>query len=92
MLDPHFARVQVWERGYFYAWAAQQTYERAGSATFVLEKQEDGRWLVLAHETNTVGIPANRKTEPMPDLRARFYATEGKGRDPVADALANPRR
>lgn len=85
VLDPHFARVQVWERGYFYAWAAQQTYERAGSATFVLEKQEDGRWLVLAHETNTVGIPANRKTEPMPDLRDLYYSTDGKDRDQGED-------
>jgi hypothetical protein len=84
--DPHFARVHVWERGYFYAWAAQQTYERAGDTTFVLEKQADGRWLVLAHETNTVGIPPNRKTEPMPDLRELYYSTDGKARDPATDS------
>jgi hypothetical protein len=76
----------VWERGYFYAWAAQRTYERAGSAIFVLEKQDDGRWLVLAHRTNTVGIPPNMKTDPMPDLRDLYYSTHGKGRDPAADA------
>lgn len=86
VLDPRFARVQVWERGYFYAWAAQKTNERAGSATFVLEKQDDGRWLVLAHQTHTVGIPPNMKTDPMPDLRELYYATTGKDRDPEADA------
>jgi hypothetical protein len=86
VLDPRFARAQVWERGYFYAWAAQKTYERAGSATFVLEKQDDGRWLVLAHQTHTVGIPPNMKTDPMPDLRELYYATTGKDRDPAADA------
>ncbi len=84
--DTRFARVQVWERGYFYAWAAQRTYERAGSAIFVLEKQDDGRWLVLAHRTDTVGIPPNMKTDPMPDLRDLYYSTHGKGRDPAADA------
>lgn|GEM_PF-826916 len=87
-LNGSLARVDVWERGYFYAWAAQTTYERAGDATFVVERQDDGRWLVLAHETNTVGIPPNRKTDPMPDLRELYYATEGKDRDPEADAGA----
>ena len=90
-IDPRFARARVWERGYFYAWAAQQTYENAGSAVFVLEKQDDGRWLVLAHQTNTIGIPPNMKTDPMPDLRAYFYATQGKDRDPAKDAEAAKR-
>ncbi len=84
--DARFAKVNVWERGYFYAWAAQTTYEQAGSALFVLEKQADGRWLVLAHQTNTVGIPPTLKTDPMPDLRALFYSTLGKDRDPDVDA------
>jgi len=82
--DQRFARVHVWERGYFYASAAQQTYERAGSTIFVLEKQEDGRWLVLAHETSSVGIPPNMKTDPMPDLQDLYDSTEGKERDPDA--------
>lgn len=85
-IDPRFARARVWERGYFYAWAAQQTYENAGSAQFVLEKQDDGRWLVLAHQTHTIGIPPNKKTDPMPDLREYFYTTQGKDRDPEKDA------
>src|SRR5690606_1240521 len=81
VIDTRFARAQVWERGYFYAWAAQRTYESASSATFVLEKQDGGRWLVLAHRSDSVGIPPNLKTSPMPDLRDAFYATQGKDRD-----------
>ncbi|AHB50296.1 hypothetical protein W911_13625 [Hyphomicrobium nitrativorans NL23] len=86
-IDPAFAKVNVWERGYFYAWSAQTTYERAAATVFVLERQEtDGRWLLLAHQTSPQGIPPGKHTNPMPDLRDRFYATEGKDRDPQADA------
>lgn len=88
-IDPNFAKVDVWERGYFYAAAAQKTYERAADTTFVLERQEkDGRWLILAHQSSSQGIPPNKITDPMPDLRALYYATEGKDRDPAADAEA----
>ncbi len=88
-LDSNFARVEVWERGYFYAWAAQKTYERAADTTFILERQEkDGRWRILAHQSGSYGISPNKVTNPMPDLRAFFYATEGKDRDPAADARA----
>jgi hypothetical protein len=90
--DSSFAKVQVWERAYFYAAAAQQTYERAAATTFVLERRkEDGRWLILAHQSSTLGIPPNKITRPMPDLRALYYATEGKHRDPAADARAVPK-
>lgn len=86
-IDPNFAKVQVWERGYFYAFAAQKTYEMGQAATFVLERQEkDGRWLILAHRSTSQGIPPNRITDPMPDLRALYYSTEGKDRDPAKDA------
>src|SRR5687768_8020742 len=87
--DETFAKVQVWERGYFYAWAAQRTYENAAATTFVLERQEkDGRWLILAHQSTSQGIPPNKITSPMPDLRALYYATAGKDRDPAEDAKA----
>lgn len=86
-VDASFARVGVWERGYFYAFAAGRTYERAAATDFILERREkDGRWLVVAHRTRSIGIPPNRKTDPMPDLRDVFYATVGKDRDPEADA------
>jgi hypothetical protein len=84
--DRRFAKVRVWERGYFYAWAAQKTYESAAATLFVLEKQKDGRWLILAHQSSSIGIPPNKITNPMPDLRGLFYATEGKDRDPAKDA------
>lgn len=86
--DARFARVGVRERGYSYAAAAQRTYELMGAATFVLEKQEDGRWLVLAHRTDTVGFPPSLATVPLPDLRELYYSTVGRDRDPEADARA----
>lgn len=90
--DESFAKVQVWERGYFYAWAAQNTYERAASTLFVLERQEkDGSWRILAHSSSSLGIPPNKVTNPMPDLRALYYATEGKGRDPAEDSKPDPK-
>ena len=86
-IDPNFAKVAVWERGYFYAAAAQKTYERAMDTDFVLERSEkDGTWRILAHQSGSYGIPPNKKTDPMPDLRDLYYATEGKDRDPDADA------
>lgn len=85
-IDGRFAKAIVWERGYFYAFAAQRTYETAASALFVLEKQDDGRWLILAHQAQSAGIPPTKRTDPMPDLRDLFYRTQGKTRDPAADA------
>ena len=41
---------------------------------------------MLAHQTYTVGIPPNMKTDPLPDLRELYYKTEGAGRDPEQDA------
>jgi hypothetical protein len=85
-LDPRFAKVWVWERGYFYASAAQVTYENAASTLFVLEKQDDGRWLILLHHGSSQGIPPNKITKPMPDLRDLYYARCGPACDPAADA------
>lgn len=86
-LDPNFARVSVWERGYFYAAAAQRTYESAADSDFILERrEEDGKWRIVAYRSGSYGIPPNRKTDPMPDLRDLYYSTEGKDRDPEADA------
>ena len=76
--DSSFAKVRVWERGYFYAWAAEKTYETAMSTTFLLERQTDGRWLIIAHESSSEGIPPNKVTDPLPDLRALWESTEGK--------------
>src|SRR5690349_5727910 len=85
-VDARLAKAIVWERGYFYAWAAQQTYENAASAMFVFEKQADGRWLILAHEAHSEGIPPNKITSTMPDLRSLYYQRCGSACDPAADA------
>ena len=85
-LDPHLAKVKVWERGYFYASAAQVTYENAMSAIFILEKQDNGAWLILAHEAVSLGIPDSKKTIPMPDLHDAYYLRCGSACDPEADA------
>lgn len=86
-IDPNFARIAVWERGYFYAFAAGRTTERHADSDFLLERrQEDGQWRIVAYRSGSYGIPPNRKTDPMPDLRDLYYATEGRDRDPEADA------
>ena len=85
-VDARLAKAMVWERGYFYAWAAQKTYENAASTLFILEKQADGGWKILAHDANSIGIPPNKITDPMPDLRALYYQRCGSACDPVADA------
>ena len=86
-IDPNFARVRVSERGYFYAAAAQVTYERVMDTIFIFERQEkDGRWMILAHQSGSYGVAPGEATNPMPDLRELYYATKGKDRDPDADA------
>jgi hypothetical protein len=77
VIDVHFAKVNVWERGYFYAWANQETYENAASAVFVMEKQRDGRWLILAHQANSIGIPETKRTVPLPDMRPLWESRQG---------------
>lgn len=86
ILNRDLARVDVWERGYFYASAAQKTYELAVDAMFVLQKMDDGAWKILAHDASSQGIPPNKITNPMPDLRDEYYARCGPSCDPVADA------
>lgn len=86
LLNPDLARVDVWEHGYFYAGAAQKTYELAVDTMFVLQKQPDGEWRILLHEGTSQGIPPNKITNPMPDLRDEYYARCGSACDPEADA------
>ncbi len=76
-VDPHFAKVVIWERGYFYAWANQETYENAASALFVMEKQPNGGWLILAHEAVSIGIPPNKITDPLPALAEHWKSGQG---------------
>lgn len=85
-VDPRFAKAIVWERGYFFAAAAQKTYEMAASTTFLFEKQDNGAWKILLHDAKSIGIPDSKKTEPMPDLRGLYYQRCGAACDPAADA------
>lgn len=86
-VDPRFAMAIVWERGYFYASAAQRTYEAGVSTLFVFEKQADGSWKILLHRAASQGIPPNKITDPMPDLRGLYYQRCGDACDPEADAV-----
>lgn len=80
------AKAEIWERGYFYASMPQKTYERAADAMFVFEKQPSGEWKILAHEASSQGIPPNKITDPMPDLRDMYYQRCGSACDPAKDA------
>ena len=62
-LDSSFAKVRVWEKGFFYAYAAESTYELAASTLFILEREEaSGRWMILAHQTMVWGfLPVSRQ-------------------------------
>ena len=64
----------------------RQTYERAADAMFVFEKQPNSEWKILAHEATSQGIPPNKITNPMPDLRPLYYERCGPACDPDKDA------
>lgn len=68
LIERSLARVDVWERGWFYAWAAKQTYENAASAMFILEKREGEGWKVLLYRSESQAIRPKHKDDPMPDL------------------------
>ncbi len=66
-VDASLARIDVWERGWTYAWAAKQTYQSAASAMFILEKRAEG-WKVLVYKSEARAIHPKHKDDPMPDL------------------------
>ncbi|MEQ1609952.1 MAG: hypothetical protein ABL956_13430 [Hyphomonadaceae bacterium] len=72
ILNADLAKVDVWERGYFFATAAQKTYERGVDVVFVLQKMETGEWKILAHQATLEGIPPNKITNRMPDPRDEY--------------------
>ena len=85
VVNASLARVDVCERGHFYDWTGQTTYGMAADATFVLEKQPNGAWLILAHPATSQCILPNKVIRPMPRLRADDCAVCPTC-DPVADA------
>lgn len=72
-LDRHFARVDVWERGWYYAWAAKTTYENDADTTFVLERDDKGEWKILAFSANSIAVHPKYADDPMPDLSDEFF-------------------
>lgn len=72
-LDRYFARVDVWERGWYYAWSAETTYENDADTTFVLERDDKGEWKILAFSANGVAVHPDHADDPMPDLRDEFF-------------------
>ena len=66
-VEESLARIDVWERGWTYAWAAKQTYQTAASAMFILEKRTEG-WKVLVYRSESRAIHSKHKDDPMPDL------------------------
>ena len=67
-IEPSLARVDVWERGWIYAWAAKQTYENAAAATFVLERREGAGWKIVLYASHSQAVRPQHRGEPMPDL------------------------
>ena len=62
------ARIDVWERGWIYAWAAKSTYENAAGATFVLEKKDGQDWKILLYASRSSAVRPQDRDGPMPDL------------------------
>ena len=56
---------------------------------FIFEKQANGDWMILAHEANSQGIPPNKLTSPMPDLRAH---TTPRARPAIRSPMRGRRR
>jgi hypothetical protein len=71
-IDRDFARVHVWERGWYYAWSAKETYENDADATFVLERQDD-QWKILAFSAHGAAVHPKYANDPMPNLSDEFF-------------------
>lgn len=61
------ARVDVWERGWTYAWALKKTTMAAADAWFILQKIE-GEWKVVVYSSQTRALRPKDREAPMPDL------------------------
>lgn len=70
-IDPNFARVGVWERGYFYAAAAQRTYELAADS----DSSSSGRRRTAAGASSPIApVPTAFRPARRP-IRCRICAT-----------------
>lgn len=61
------ARVDVWERGWSYAWALKKTTVAASDAWFILQKIE-GDWKILVYSSETRALRPKDREAPLPDL------------------------
>lgn len=71
VVEGSLAKADVWERGYFYARAAGQTYENAAGATFVFERREGQPWKILLYTSRSSAVRPGDRGQPMPDLSPR---------------------
>lgn len=62
------ARVDVWERGWDYAWALKKTTQSAASGLFILEKRPGKAWKVLLYESEVRALRPQDQDGPPPDL------------------------
>ncbi len=67
-VEQTLARVDVWERGWFWAWAAKTTYESAASASFYLENLNGSGWKIALYRSDSRAIHPKHKDDPLPDL------------------------
>jgi hypothetical protein len=67
-VEPTLARVDVWERGFRYAWAVKKTTQNAAAALFILEKRPDEGWKVLLYESETRALRPKDRDGRLPDL------------------------
>ena len=73
LVEPNLARVDVWERGWFYAWAVESTYEDAAGTTFILQRDDEGAWKIAAYGSRSSAVHPDHVDDPMPDLREEYY-------------------
>ena len=69
LVEPNLARVDVWERGWFYARATESTYENAARTTFILQRDNAGAWKIAAYGSRSSAVHPDHVDDPMPDLR-----------------------
>jgi len=66
-VESTLARVDVWERGWTYAWALKKATVAAADAWFILEKR-DGAWKILIYSSETRALRPKDRDAPVPDL------------------------
>jgi hypothetical protein len=71
-IEGTLARVDIWERGWRYAWAAERTTENAAVALFILEKRPGEDWKILVYNSESRALRPQDRDKPMPDLKPKL--------------------